>query len=1146
VSLEEKNPSTKSPIIKIKINGIWIKALVDTGSAITIINENKLQKLQHGRIYGNVSRNYRTANNGELKTKGLVDLKMTMNQIATTITAEISKMVCMDLILGQDWCYNNNAIINFQERTIKVNLRTWQDEQQIVIPLDIDQQPTCLVRTIEKKNENINQCRTCYEHFESKNRLIDHLTKEDHGTKSPLNDIQEIVFNKLEHLTDPVQQRQTQFMINKHQNLFDLTKPSMIKTSIHHTIQTDNHFPIYHHPRRTSNKIREIIQAETKKMLAEGVVRPSMSSWSSPVVIVTKKDGSPRFCVDYRKINSITRKDVYPLPRIDDIIEQLSGSSWFTKFDLKNGYHQLPISEQDKMKTAFATQDGLFEFNRLPQGLLNSPPTFQRVVNETLGNLRWQMCLAYLDDIVIYSKTFDQHIKDVDMVCSTLGQADFKLNVDKCELFQREITFLGYKINDQGLLPSDEHVQAMKNFPLPTSSKHAYSFVQTANFFRKFIRNFSTIAAPLTKFNRKEVAFKWTEEEQHSFDTLRNHLISSPVLHLPDRTSQFKLQTDASDTGIGGVLLQMTENGYKPVGYASKSLTKSEKKYSTIEKEAMAVWWCITKKFNTYLQGQTFIVETDHQPLSWLNKQPYNNARVDRWGVALQEYDYKIKYIQGMKNRVADCLSRYPLEEIPDQEENDLVLPQACVSAVTRSMTKTGSSSTSTVDKQQSNADTNGQTDGMNINNTQQQQNGSIDMEVSSQITTGHNKNEEIFFNDDVLRKHQQLDEEVQNILRNMENQTNFIIKHDGILYKRKTRTNGRMYELRYVPHSLRKNVLNIYHDSTFNGSHFGIKRTFYKIRDRYFWPNQFNDIKKHILLCVNCKKNNHIRRKSDGHLQPIIAPQGIMERVAMDFVGKLPTSTGGNQYVIVLTDLLSKFVIIKPVRDCSSTTAVKFLVEDVMLKFGIPKEIITDNGTHFISSLFSSLTKMMGCCHIKISPYHAQANGQCERFNGTFLPKVLALTNEEKTNWDDKLLPVAFSYNNTQHAVTKFTPFELMFGRECRVPADPINDIHEPMTSVYAIEMKKYINFAKIIARKNIEKNQQEMKLRYDTNRQNPVYKVGDKVLVFNQHPTNKLAPKYIGPYSVVKRLGNKTYQVQFDSTSPIHNVTVDKMQLY
>ena len=1113
---KSQNPSTTALGIKVRVNGNWINALVDTGSSITIINENFLNKLQHKKVYGTTQRSYKTANNGDLKTKGLVDLNVKINHLTTKTTAEISSMVCTDLILGKDWCYENDVVINFQEETVKISRNVNNYVQQTEVQFNACHKRDNPVVTISANRE----CYTCETAFKSRNQLTQHLIEEDHGIQSPLNTRQADIFSKLEHLENEIQQRQTVFMLNKYQELFDVSKPSTINTSIHHTIQTGNHFPIYHHPRRTSNQIREIIQQETKKMLEEGIIRPSVSPWSSPVVIVRKKDGTPRFCIDYRKINNITQKDVYPLPRIEDIVDQLSGSTWFTKFDLKNGYFQVPILEEDKKKTAFATQDGLYEFNRLPQGLINSPPTFQRIMNETLGNLRWHVCLVYLDDIVVYSESFTQHLRDVEAVCTALSKSNFKLNVSKCEIFKQEITFLGYKIGNQSVSPSDDHIQAIRNFPTPKSAKHAYSFAQSANYFRKFIRNFAEIAAPLTKFNRKEVQFEWRSEEQDAFNTLKNQLTSPPVLHLPNRTSTFKIQTDASDIGIGGVLLQSTEDGDKPIGYASRLLSKSEKKYPTIEKEALALWWCITQKFNTYLQGQKFIVETDHRPLIWINKQAYNNARVDRWGIALQEYNYEIKHISGKKNQVADCLSRYPLEGTPGEEENDPVSPHGQTMAVTTRATAKKA------------VDGKSQTDECHI-------------ETSAEEVNNWNKNPIGFIDDDILREHQQRDPEIQNILKIKAKSSTFTLEENGILYAKKIRKNGRKYLLRYVPRSLVRNILLIYHDSTYNGAHFGVKKTFYKIRDRYFWPNQFRDIQDHVSSCIKCKTNNHLRRKPDGHLQPITPPLGIMEKVSMDFVGKIPKSSKGNQYIIVLTDLLSKFVIAKAVSDCTSTTAVKFLVEEVMLKFGIPKEIVTDNGTHFTSSLFDSLTQMMGCCHIKITPYHPQANGQCERYNATFLPKLLTLTNEKNSNWDEKLIPTTFNYNNTKHATTQFTPFELMFARECRLPADPLMEITLPTAHQYEADMRKYIQFAKEIARTNVKENQVEMKKRYDHNRRNPEYGIGDKVLIFNQHPVNKLSPKYIGPYTIIERLGSKTYRVQFEATASTYNVTVDNMQL-
>lgn len=1109
-------PTKPSPVIRVEVNGHEIEALVDTGSTITLINGNLLKELHNQNVVKRTAKTYKTANNGELRTIGLVKLAVKMNDINIGITAEVAESICASIILGRDWCYQHDVVIDFRRRLVTMQT----EKQNINIPFSPTQEDQQPVRAIEVTN----QCQTCEKTFESRNKLMEHLKESNHGNQSPLNKIQTTIFEKIQHLHEQTQRTHTQFMINKYQELFDTSKPSAIKTTIHHTIRTGDHYPIYHHPRRTSNTIRHIIRSETEKMLKEGIIRPSSSPWSSPVVIVKKKDGTPRFCVDYRKINSITEKDVYPLPRIDEIIEQLSQSSWYTKLDLKNGYFQAPISEQDKKKTAFATPDGLFEFNRLPQGLVNSPPTFQRLMNETLGNLRWKICVVYLDDIVIHSKSFEQHLKDVDTVCSMLNKANFKLNVDKCELFQKEITFLGYKINKDGMSPSNQHVASIKNFPQPTTAKHAYAFVQTANYFRKFIRQFAEIAAPLTKFNKKDVQFTWGTEEQTAFDTLKHHLASAPILILPNDTSNMKLQTDASDIGIGGVLLQLTADGYKPVGYASRLLTKTEKKYPTIEKEALALWWCVTQKFKTYLQGQRFIVETDHRPLIWLNKQPYNNARVDRWGIALQEFEYEIKHIAGTKNQVADCLSRYPVESVStkeDQQEPVAANPQVFV--VTRAMARRAEAS-----KEES------------------------EEEIGKSPRRGNNgnkcrtkKEEHIYFDDETLRKQQQADTDLQKILQNIEKHNDVIVEKDGVVYKKKERKDGKTYFLRYIPKAMVKNILFIYHDSTFNGSHFGIKKTFYKIRNRFFWPNQFKDIAHHISSCIHCNKNNYSREKPPGHLQPVAPPEGIMDKVAMDFVGPLPVSKNGNRYVIVLTDTLSKFTFAKPVRDCTSTTAAKFLVEEVILKYGVPKELITDNGTHFTSSLFETLLQIMGCCHIKITPYHAQANGQCERYNATFMPKVLSLTNEQGTNWDEKIAPTTFNYNNTWHATTKLTPFQLMFARDCRTPADFWLDA-DPLAPIeHQREMKRYIQMAKLMARTNIHQSQTMMKRRYDRHRKNPAFEPGDQVVVANPRPTNKLSPKYIGPYTVKKRVGNKTYQVQFQSASPAYKITIDRMRL-
>lgn len=952
----------------------------------------------------------------------------------------------------------------------------------------------------------------------------------------------------VKHIKDPTQRMNAYLLLHQYENLFDESCIKGINCPPQSAIDTGGHPPLATHPRRISPLNRQIINDELKKMLDKGIISPSTSPWASPVVIVKKRDGSPRFCIDYRSLNSITQKDVYPLPRIDDVIERLNGSHIFSKLDLRSGYFQVPLISEERNKTAFVTHDGLWQFNRLPQGLKNSPSVFQRLMNQTLASLRWDVCLAYLDDIVVYSRSFKQHLIDIHKVCQVLHTSNFKLNYNKCSFFQHEISFLGHKINAMGCSPNDDNIRAILQFPIPKSSKAAHSFLQMIGFYRKFIPSFAQISVPLNKFTRKGFPFIWTETEQTSFNLLKDAITSPAVLVLPDPSQPYTIRTDASHVGIGAVLLQKqtvdaentsTNPIYKPVAFASRGLKPAEKRYSTIELETLAIWWSVTQKFRTYIEGQQFTLETDHKPLLSIMKKPYHNTRIERWMTTLQEYDMIVQHIPGKDNTTADALSRYPVD-IPDNDKSFET------SIFVNSSTQT--------EKPMINAVTTRSMNRKHLFSTDHQVKPSIKSSIAitpfttpkSTSSASSNKAVSVFFDNDILNQHQNQDFHIQKIKTTRPLPLNYLIDDNKVLHKIITRKLGQQITLPYLPGTLISNVLLAYHNSTFNGAHFGIKRTFYKIRDRFYWPNMYKDIEKHIISCIRCRTNKPSRRKLDGHLQSIEPPRGVWERLAMDYVGPVPQSKTGNKYFIVLTDLFSKFVITKAVNDNTSTTAAHFLLYDVFMIYGVPLEIITDNGRHFTSSLYESLLKLTDCCHVKTTPYNPQANGQCERHNATLVPNLVALSNRSRSDWDEKLLPTTFNYNATRHASTGYTPFELMFARAPRFIADLISNPIIP-TDVHHFHatMKQFIEHVRIGARHNSIKQQHLAKLRYDRNRSDPQYYNGQNVLIRNRSSSmNKFSPRFIGPYTIINKLHDKTYVVQHTNTGNQVQVTVQDLR--
>ncbi|GBG59492.1 hypothetical protein CBR_g38517 [Chara braunii] len=402
------------------------------------------------------------------------------------------------------------------------------------------------------------------------------------------------------------------------------------------------------------------LHRQLKELVEKGWIRSSVSPYGSPVLFVPKKkEGTLRMCIDYRGLNAITVKNKEPLTRIDDLLDRVQGCRYFSKIDLKFGYHQIAIRPEDQHKTAFQTRFGLYEFVVMPFDLGNAPGTFQHTMNQIFHDYLDKFVIVYLDDILIFSKTVEEHVAHLDKVLSLLRQHKFKIDSEKCEFGRTRVLYLGYEISAEGLKPADVKVASIRDWPRPLSVTEMRSFLGMTYYYRTFVKNYSIVAAPLTHLIRLDTPWEWTEECEAAFRHLKHALTHYEVLKLPDPDKPFIVTTDASQYGIGAVLAQQEGPKLRPVEYMSKKMLSQKLAKSTYEKELYVVYTARTH-WRHYLLGRFFILRTDHQTQRWMRTQPVVSNALKRWIEVIEQYDFDPQYLKGEYNKVADALSRRP------------------------------------------------------------------------------------------------------------------------------------------------------------------------------------------------------------------------------------------------------------------------------------------------------------------------------------------------------------------------------------------------------------------------------------------------------------------------------------------------------
>ncbi len=904
-------------------------------------------------------------------------------------------------------------------------------------------------------------------------------------------------------------------------------------------------------PAKQFQEVREHLAGLQKS----GVIRPSTSPYASPIVLVRKKDGTMRMCVDYRRLNSKMVRDAYPLPRIEESLDALGGAKYFSCLDLTSGYLQVKVAEQDQPKTAFTTPMGLFEYTRMPFGLMNAPATFQRLMTTVLGDLNFTSVLLYLDDIVVFSSTVDEHIQRLQCVFSRLQEHGLKLKPAKCHLLKESVQYLGHIVSAEGIATDPEKTSAVKKWPVPRCKKEVRSFLGFTGYYRRFIHNYSKIASPLFaliggKRGVKDPPFSWSDECQAAFDHLKKRLTTTPILGYADYSLPFTVMTDASREGLGAVLSQLQEGKERVIAYASRTLSAPEAKYPAHKLEFKALHWAITDKFKDYLYGSRVTVMTDNNPLTYVLKNAKLDAHGHRWISDLSQYEMEVLYRPGKQNANADALSRIQRDEVarildePERQGNgkskelqeELVptnptknthvetpilkaqIQQMSSSAETGVTRVQGERQQAIANEQGTDQDTAGTTCGHGLDLAEAQK---ADPAISRVIELKLQR---------IKPSRRQLTKEpkvVQRMLRSW----NSLRVQGGVLVYQKSDNSGEG-SLPVVPEALRLQILCYLHD---NMGHLGFERTTELIRSRYFWPGMYSYVKRYIKRCKRCTLRKLPNSRRQAELVNIHTTRPL-ELICIDFLS-LEQSKGGFEHILVITDHFTRYAQAYPTRNQKATTVAKLLWQKFIIHYGIPDRIHSDQGKSFEAEVVQELCELLKIKKSRTSPYHPQGNGMTERFNRTLLSMLGTLEPTKKVDWAMYVESMTHAYNSTVHDSTGYSPFHLMFMRDPRLPADLFI---KPMVKTpedrnhhgYVQRLRQHLQDAYRQADTAAAGARTKQKAAYDKKAQERPLQPGSRVLAANKTPRGKgkLRDNWEDtPYVVVRKLpGFPVYTVR------------------
>lgn len=832
------------------------------------------------------------------------------------------------------------------------------------------------------------------------------------------------------------------------------------KTSlVQHAIETGDATPIRRKAYVISPYMEAKVNEEIDRMLKLDVIEPAQSPWNNAMVIVKKPNGKIRYCIDAKGLNAVTKRDAYPLPNLNRILSRLSHTRFLSAIDLSDAFWQIELREEDRPKTAFAvTGRGFYQFKRMPFGLVNSAATLCKLIDVAMGEDLEPHVFRYLDDFIIATDTFQEHMRMLKEVGGRLVKAGLTVSAEKSKFCLMQLRYVGYLIDRHGCKPDPEKTSAVINLPTPKSVKEVRRVFGMLAWYRRFLKDFAMVSAPLTDLMKTKVPkkFEWTAAAQKAFDDLKERLTTAPILAMPQIEGDWILETDASDIGMGGCLKQIQDGMEKVIVYYSQKFSKAQQKYTVTERECLAVVTFIEKS-RGYIEGvESFKVVTDHASLKWLQNLKDPQGRLARWALRMQAHSYTITHRPGKQMVIPDALSR----------------------------------------------------------------------SIALIETT-----DETLANDPDFK---QLYQEIR-----AKPDYHPMYRIVGNIVYRKCQTSEDDFSAKwkiYVPQSLRSVVLHDCHDSL-QAAHGGLFKTLGRIRQDYYWPQMKQDVLRYLKACTICKQIKPSNQKQQTPMGKERTPLKKFRVICIDFIGPLPISSKGNQWIFVAVDHFTKFVTMLPMRKATAEKTVEILENNILSKYGVPETIILDNGSQLKSKLFQEFASRH---HINLwysANYHPQAN-PTEAANHSIIKAMRAYLKGVKNHkhWDHQLQWVACALNASIHTATKVTPFMAVYGEAIALSGidHRLRSIDEDISSQSQQQRFKQIQTKIQI---ELESAYDTRARRYNLRSKSITYQVGDIVYKRNFKLSNA-ADKYTAkldyqyePVKILEVVGSNCYRVMDSS---------------